>query len=76
MSEKNNSQCRMILLIMDIHGSITQQDAYKFGCARLPARIHDLRKAGFPIGKKMETGKNQFGHTTNYARYFLEVNNG
>jgi len=51
---------------------ITNWDAYReFSCTRLSARIFDLREEGHNIITVQEKNFNQFGHTTNYARYIL-----
>lgn len=56
------------------HGSITTWEAIElFGCTRLSARISDLRKNRWVISRSMETGRNRYGHTSNYARYTLEA---
>lgn len=56
------------------YGSITTWDAIElYGCTRLSARISDLRKARWEISRSMETGRNRYGHTSNYARYTLEA---
>ena len=81
----NNSdptQCSMILDYIKKHGSITHREASIHLCvARLPSRIHELRHNGFNIVGKMESGKNAFGKTCSYKRYFLvedkeEASNG
>ena len=54
------------------NGSITTWDAYAFGCTRLSARISDLKKLGWVIRSDMETGRNRYGHVSNYTRYTLE----
>ena len=67
------SQTNMILSYMRRYGSITTLDAFvDLGCTRLPARIKDLTKAGYPIGKKQETSLNRFGKKVTYARYYLK----
>lgn len=70
------NQCAMILEYLEKHGSITQREATIHLCvARLPSRIHELRRNGFNIIGIMETGKNAMGKTCRYKRYFL-VNGG
>ena len=64
---------------LECHGNITSLEAIElYGCTRLSAKIYDLKKEGFNITKKMEKCKNRFGHTVNYARYYLvkEKKNG
>ena len=73
------THCDQILDYIREHGSITQQDAYHFkphGCVRLPARINDLRKLGYPIRTVRETKKYEDGATISFARYYMEDSNG
>ena len=59
---------------LETYGSITTWEAIEqYGCTRLSARISDLRGLGWEISTAMETGRNRFGHTSNYARYTLEA---
>ena len=63
------------LIIKHLHdyGSITQKEAADlYGIMRLGARIWDLKRIGFVIGKKMERGVNRFGKPVQYARYYSE----
>jgi predicted ArsR family transcriptional regulator len=65
---KKMTQKQEILVHLKKHGEITPLDALKeFGCFRLAARIHELRKAGYKI--KSETEKTLFGKTI--TRYVL-----
>ncbi len=67
------TQTDMILMHLREHGSITPLDAMQeYGCMRLGARIWDLRDKGYKIETKMETKKNRFGQSTNYARYIMK----
>lgn len=67
------TQCDMIIRYLQDHGSITQLDALReFGCMRLAARISDIRKRGHGIRKEFEEGKNRYGDSVSYARYFLD----
>lgn len=65
------TQCEKIVEYMNEHGSITQLDAYKLGCMRLPSRIHDLRKQGYAINVKTERVKKADGGYAPIARYSL-----
>jgi len=68
------TQCERILEYFDEFGSITQLEAIRdLGCMRLASRISDLRQEGYLIERKMENGKNRFGETTSYARYYMEA---
>lgn len=52
--------------------TLTHKDAERlFGCARLGARICELRQMGHEIMTTMEDGKNVLGHPTRYARYSM-----
>lgn len=57
----NKTQCDEILNHLSAGYAITPLEALKFfGCFRLGARIYDLKKRGYRIGKEMrktETGK-------------------
>lgn len=72
------SQKQMILRYMREEGSITPLDAIReFGCLRLGARIWDLKNQdGVPIKSEMETHKNRYGKSVQYARYSLESEQG
>ena len=65
-------QCDRVLQYIKVHGSITSLEAIEqIGVARLASRICDLKKAGWNIEKKNETGVNRFGEKTRYARYSI-----
>ena len=56
------------------YGSISSIEAIElFGCTRLSARISDLRKAGWNITSEMASGKNRYGHNSNFAVYRMEA---
>ena len=66
------SHCDAILTYMRAHGGITQADAYReLACARLGARIFDLKTRGYQIQTIMQTGTNRFGEPTRWAKYVL-----
>ena len=70
------NQHQMVIDYIKLNGSITVSDAQKdLGIAYLPPRISELRKAGYSILRKSEQGKNRFGKTTTYARYYLDGDN-
>jgi len=53
--------------------SITSMEAIElFGCTRLSAKIHLLRKQGYDIVKIMRTGSTRFGTVAPYAVYKLK----
>lgn len=69
---QNVTQSERILRHMRDFGSITTWDAFvDYGCARLSARIKDLRDAGHGIQADWESRKNRYGETVNYKRYRL-----
>ena len=68
------NQCAKILKYLLENGSITPVDAMtEFGCMRLAARVADLKKDGYPIVKRMKTGRNRYDQPVSFAEYFLEV---
>ena len=65
-----DTQCGMILRYLKDEGSITPLDAMReFGCFRLGARIHELKKAGYNIVNEWQESVNRYGKTVRYARY-------
>lgn len=73
MNNKRPTQCERIIEYIKTEGSITQLDALReFGCMRLASRVSELRKAGVPIIRELETSKNRYGEPIIYARYRLE----
>lgn len=67
------SQNDLILDYLKSHKMISQYEATQlFGCYRLSARIDDLRRKGNRIKTIRAKGKNQLGHTVNFAQYVLE----
>lgn len=72
MIEKLKPQAVQVLLYIEEHGAITQKEALNnLSCMRLPSRIHEIKKAGFPVESRMVPGINQFGATVHYAEYFI-----
>ena len=66
------TQCTKILEYIKTHGSITPNDADRaFHCKRLASRITDLKKRGYIIESKLETGINADGRRVRYARYSI-----
>lgn len=69
----NPTQCERIKKYMDDFGSITQMEAIRdLGVMRLASRISEMRKKGIGIYSRMETGKNRYGESIKYKRYYLE----
>lgn len=66
-----------IIDYMNENGSINQLDALKeLGIMRLASRISDLRRLGYPIGRRMIQTKNRYGETVHFASYYLEDTDG
>lgn len=56
---------------MQQYGSITSLEAFRdLGITRLSGVIFDLRK-DYNIASKTEKGKNRYGESTSYNRYYL-----
>ena len=60
-----------ILRYISEHGSITQGEAYKLGIARLAARVNELGRAGVVLDRELVDGKNQYGESVRYMRYWV-----
>lgn len=73
----SNSRPTQVLRLIDYlmeHKSITQREARnELGIERLPSRIHELRKTGYPITGKMIEVKNRHGEKCRIKRYTLGV---
>lgn len=71
--EDKKSQMTRLLNYLEKHGSITSIEALEqLGIARCSSRIWDLKRVGYPIERRMETGLNRYGQKTSYARYYYE----
>jgi hypothetical protein len=44
---------------------------YGYGCARLAARVHDLRQLGYQIERRMVVVPTRDGRTARVAEYFM-----
>lgn len=68
------SQREMVLdYLLNHEMGMTSLDAQrKFGIMQMPKRIFDLRKDGWIIKSRPETGKNRFGEKVSYVRYICE----
>ena len=71
MSNNKVSDKEKILMHLKAHGCITPMDAMKFGCYRLSARIHELRRDHNII----TDNKDAEGNPVNYAIYRLKEDN-
>lgn len=71
MSDKK--QHEMVLEYLKTHKKgMTSKDAFEYlGIIQMPKRIWILKKLGYKIGKKTETGVNRFGKPVHYTRYTL-----
>ena len=70
------NQRQMILDYISLHGSITVRDAViDLGINALPKRISELKKNGYHIAVKHEKGKNRYGKTVPYIRYYIDGEN-
>lgn len=67
------TQNEMIIDYLRTHpNGLTPQDAVSlFGCMRLSGRIFEIKQMGYAIKTEIETTKNRFGRSVNYARYKL-----
>lgn len=66
------TQNEMVLEYMKTFGSITPAEAYEqLGIMRLPARVHELRKAGYNIVTERVSKRKWYGKIVTFARYRL-----
>lgn len=66
------SQISEVIAHLRKYKSITSLEAIKkYGATRLSGIIFKLRKRGFGIETKIITGKNRYGHVSNFAIYYL-----
>ena len=67
------TQHSLILSYMKEHGSITTYEAFmELGITKLTTRISELRRGGFLIRERSESGVNRYGKPVTYNRYWLE----
>ena len=66
-------QHEMVLEYLRKHkNGMTSKDAFEYlGIIQMPKRIWILKKLGYKIGTKTETGVNRFGNPVHYTRYTL-----
>lgn len=70
--ESAKTQCERILEHLKEGLPITAHRAlYGYGCARLAARMHDLRQMGHQIEKRMVEVPTRDGRKARVAEYFL-----
>lgn len=66
------SQAEMIRRHLFEGNEIDPMEALReYGCYRLGAVIHNMRKEGLNITTRLVCHKNRFGHKTHYAVYKL-----
>ena len=59
---------------IDRFGSISPAEAFNdLGISKLSTRVWEMERAGIPIMRWTETGKNRYGETTRYTRYAIGV---
>ena len=69
------SQREDILRHMKDQGPITGAEAYRlYGCMRLPARVADLKRQGWQIGRRMVSVDCRNGRKARVAQYYMEGN--
>lgn len=67
------TQCELIYRHLKDYGSITSLEAMQeYGIMRLASRISDMKKSGIAIHSETVSGKNRYGESTSFSRYFLE----
>jgi hypothetical protein len=64
-----SNQCKLVLDHITSRGYITPLVAMNYGVTRLASRIHDLKKAGYPVVKQTE--RDLFGKR--YSRYTIAL---
>lgn len=69
----NMKQHEMVLDYLKKHKKgMTSLDAFNlFGIMQMPKRIWILKRLGYKIKTKTETGVNRFGKSVHYTRYTL-----
>mgnify|MGYP002524542024 CR=1 FL=1 len=67
------TQTERIVQYLSDNGSITAAEAMtELGIYRLASRIHDLRKAGYAINRRIVSDVNRYGEPVHYTRYSLD----
>ena len=66
------TKTQAVLQWLETHASISSMEAINnFGATRLGAIIFNLRKRGYNIETVMVDGRDRFGNTMRFARYYL-----
>ena len=64
------TQVDKIINHIETYGSITPLVALReYGCMRLASRMCDIKKAGYPVSRTMETALNRYGEPVRFTRY-------
>lgn len=72
MSNSRPTQCDRILRHLKDYGSLTSLEAItEYGIMRLASRVSELRKKGYNIQVKYESGRNRYGEPVSWARYYM-----
>lgn len=67
------TQRERIIDYINKFGSISPIEAFQdLGITKLATRVSEMRQDGIQFRIVLEKGKNRFGETTHYARYFLK----
>lgn len=68
------NQYQRIINYIEDYGSITSMQAFEdLGITKLATRIGEMERAGMiELQHIRETGKNRFGETCSYIRYYKE----
>lgn len=69
--DKNRQHRRIAEYITDNHG-ITGWEAHEhLGVESFTKRISEMRKLGYPLEFKWETGENRYGEKTRFKRWYF-----
>ena len=72
MKRANSTDLKEIVKYMKEHGSITpEQGRVDLGCARVPARIYDLKHLGYGIGTRRIEVPTRWKTTTWSCEYWI-----
>lgn len=73
MNNSKPTQCVRVLNYMRDFGEIDTMTAIReLGCMRLASRISELKRQGYKITRRMESGKNRYGEKVSWAVYSME----
>lgn len=70
-TDKNRQHRRIAEYITDNH-SISGREAHKYlGIESFTKRISEMRRLGYPLDFKWETGENRYGEKVRYKRWYF-----